>query len=150
MSSPCKIELWEQDINNLTLNNRAFDTFGQRTNFLFPTNDTKQTGQFNMDTKNKTAENIAYSSTDIRNINTENTLFYRNDPKVRDTLTLTDAQNLNNNQRISEQQLYRTYHASEINSVCYPNIDHECWNNTTKALYTTVDHRNHSLNYLNN
>lgn len=144
------IEIWDQDQENLTLKDRDLNTFGPRSNFLFPPNNAQNQTQININTKNNTAEHITYGTNDLRNVTVENNLFHRTDPKTRDILTLKEAQNLSNNQRLSDQQLYRKYHAHEINSLCYPNIDYACWGNTTKALYTTNDHRNHNLHKFNN
>lgn len=128
------IEIWDQDLDNLALYNR---TYPERPNFLFPTKPVNQQTTMNMNTKTKRSEQITYNTTDLRNPDIENKLFRRTDPKDRDVLTLQEAQNLTDHQRLSTQQLYRRYHAPEINSLCYPNIDRGCWDNTTKAIYTT-------------
>lgn len=141
MNSPTTIEIWGQDIWNIDLNNRNILTFGARTNYLFPTSQPQEHSTYNTNTKIPRSEKIIQSNSDIRNINVESMLFLNDKVDRRDAITLDEAQNLNKNKYQSNQQLYRTYHNHEINSPCYPNMDRSIWDNTTKAIYQTIDER---------
>ena len=76
----------------------------------------------------------------LRNIDTESNLFL-------DSFKQHPQSNQPQQTPQSKQHLYRLYHGQEVNSVCYPNIDSNAFNNTTKALYTTKDTRDHFDQY---
>jgi hypothetical protein len=94
--------------------------------------------KLNTNTKINRSEHETYDSSNLRPINIETNLFLIGKPLDRDGITLAEAQSINTP---SSRQLYRTYHAPEINSICYPNQDRNAWDTTTKALYRTIDHR---------
>lgn len=137
------IETWNQDITNVYLSNREINTFGKRTNYLFPPIATKvQTySNYNTNTRYNYSEKIVHDNSNLRNVEIENTLYLLDKPLSRDTMSLTDAQNLEKNKQSSNHLIYRTFHTHEINSPCYPNIDRIAWGNTTKALHETLDQR---------
>lgn len=143
MNSSTTVEIWGQDIWNIDLNNRNVLTFGTRTNYLFPASQSQESfySAYNTNTKIPRSEKIIQDNSDIRDINVESMLFLNDKLDNRDAMMLDEVQNLTKNQYQSNQQLYRTYHNHEINSPCYPNMDRSIWDNTTKAIYQTIDQR---------
>lgn len=143
MCSPTFIEIWQQDINNKQLLDRDLNTFGSRVNYLFPKSKSMYT--INTNTKINKSEKIIYDTTNLRNINIENNLFLITTPIDSDVITTDQIKKLEQDKYSINQQLYRTYHTKEVNSLCYPNIDRQVWDNTTKAFYNTIDNRNLSI-----
>jgi len=107
------IELWKTDYANMSIFDREFNTFANRSN----------------------------EHPILRNTPIETHLFGIDDTPNHDTITTKESLQLKKGQYKSNQQLYRMFHTQEVNSPCYPNIDQNAWNNTTKASYQTKDTR---------
>ena len=90
-----------------------------------------------------------HQMTNIRNVQLESDLYTLGTPWTNDCMSLTEAQTLEKHRHTSGKHLYKEYHAHEVNSPCYPNLDRSIFDNTTKEIYNTVDHRNQYVLWLN-
>ena len=128
-------DVWDQDISNIYLSYRDICTYGLRPKFVYSQHVFEP----------PTTTNTKSVQPDLRNVDLESRLQWRDNHDRRDTITLSEAQKLQQGSYSSNQQLYRMYHAHEIHSPCYPNLDRSAWNNTTKEIYNTADHRSRTL-----
>jgi len=136
--------MWPQDLQNSTIYNREQNTFGSRVNYLFPITQSNKFDQQFANTKVGKSENIQTSNADIRDISRESHLFYDQYHNSRDLSPTPDNQDENEKYE-SKKNMYRIYHQSGINSICYPDVDQNMWDNLNKALYQTVDRRDRSV-----
>lgn len=131
-------EVWDQDCDNFKLSNRDILTWGYQNNYIYPCQhrDKSQNIRYNMDTKTGCATNVVQCPTGIRNIKTENHLFWGEEfGGQRDLLTPEQDSKLTEVNQASIRQLYNTYHKQEIQSPCYPEIDRYKWDNITRASF---------------
>ena len=132
-------QLWEQDMWNNQMFNRLLDVKAEHHSQVFPRPEpTINRVKFVID------KNVpkTQSSPPLKNIDTESTLIFTNNPLTKDCLSLTDAQNLHNNKSLHLRQLYRDYHSHEVNFSSYPDFDTKIFDNTTKEIYKCEDFRN--------
>lgn len=127
-------EIWQQDIGNIDLANRNILTFGSRENHIFPLHPYDSCMRFNINTKFNIAEEMTWDNTDIRDIGVETMLFHSNDGNEKDTISIKEVDQLDKTSNAAAHRLYKNYHALEIHSPCYPNIDNTRWDSVTKAL----------------
>jgi hypothetical protein len=136
-----RFDYWCQDYWNQQLLNRDQSTYGSRPNYLYPTHLTSPPICHNINTHTHKCEIIEQSDKDLLNTKLETQLFTIDHYNHRDIVTPVESQSLKNGHHDSQTQLYQTYHANEIHSPCYPDMDRFVWDNTTKAIYQTVDKR---------
>lgn len=130
-------EVWDQDCENFKLANRDILTWGYQNPYIFPCQDKdkSQNVKYNMDTKTGCATQVAQSPIGIRNIKTENHLFWGEEfGGQRDLLTPSQDTKLMSN-HASDRVLYDTYHKQEVHSPCYPEVDRHTWDNITRSNF---------------
>ena len=132
-------QLWEQDMWNNQMFNRLLDVKAPQQTQVFPRPEStinRRTIAINQTVTPK------QSPPPLKNIDTESTLIFTNNPLTKDCLSLTDAQNLHNNKSLHLRQLYKDYHSHEVNFSSYPDLDTKIFDNTTKEIYKCEDFRN--------
>jgi hypothetical protein len=141
-------EIWGQDIGNIDLSHRDLYTFGSRDNYLYPLRSKPiQPLNLNINTRNPqmTREHWELTPTGLCRLDIESGFRYPpNRPDLQTSDTRVDKE--------AQQQLYMVFQQSGAHPLCFPNIDRNFWDNTTKAIYRTKDHRdkNRTIAYSQN
>lgn len=124
-------QLWEQDLANDQLFNRIYDVHTSRKNQISSIPRQSLENYYQKHTSNGQTYN--QNVCQIRNIDIESKLIFNNDLILpKDCPTIQQIKNLNDLKSSSNKQIYHKYHKHEVNSLCYPNLDNQIFDNTSE------------------